>query len=133
MLGVDTNVLVRFLADDDDSQSPAARRLLTLASNHPIYVSMLVLAETYTVLTRVKKFPEAQVREAIWMLVSSSDFVVENTEIVISALEDSARANCGVADAMIAAHNAAANCTTTVTLDRHAQRLPAMTAVGDRI
>lgn len=133
MLGVDTNVLVRFLADDDDIQSPIATRLLTSSANHPVHVGLLVLAETYTVLTKVKKFPAGKVNEAMRMLLSSSEFVVERADVAQQALEDSERAGCGLVDALIAILNVASGCETTATFDVRAQRLPNMIAAEDRL
>jgi predicted nucleic-acid-binding protein len=133
VLGVDTNVLVRFLANDDDVQTPMAARLLTAPANQPIHISLVVLAETYTVLTKVKKFPVARVNEAIRMLLSSNDFVVEKPRAVMQALDDCERAECGLVDAMIAVLNVASGCEVTATFDTRAQRLPNMIAVKDRL
>lgn len=133
VLGVDTNVLVRFLADDDDVQSPIARNALTNQDNHPIYINLVVFAETYTILTRIKKFPSDRVRDAMELLLNSSDFIVERPDLAAAALDHGALAKCGAVDALIGIVNAAAKCETTLTFDVRAQRLETMIAVEERI
>jgi predicted nucleic-acid-binding protein len=133
VLGVDTNVLVRFLADDDDVQTPLAAKIITNASNQPIFIGIVVLTETYTVLTRVKKFPPAQVIAAMRMMLSSTQFQVEAADIVRHALDDAEEVGCGLTDAVIALQNAARGCETTATFDKRAQRLHAMVAAEDRV
>lgn len=133
MLGVDTNVLVRFLAEDDDIQSPQAARLLTDPANQPVFVSTLVLSECYTVLTRVKKFPAAKVVAAFRMMISSDQFTIERPDLIAAAIDDAERVGCGLADAVIARQNALAGCRSTATFDIRAQRLDQMTAVEDAL
>lgn len=133
VLGIDTNVLIRFLADDDELQSPLAKRLLTAPANQPIYISALVLAECYTVLTRVKKFPADTVISVFRQMVSSDEFELEQPDIVAMALDDAERAGCGLTDALIGRQNAAAGCATTATFDIRAQRLETMSPVEDRL
>lgn len=131
VLGVDTNVLVRFLADDDPVQTPLAIQLVSDEVNHPFYVGLVVMTETYTVLTRVKKFPSSEVIAAMRMLLSSNAFAVEDADIVREALDDCERVGCGLADAIIARSHVARGCISTATFDRRAQRLDAMIAVED--
>jgi predicted nucleic-acid-binding protein len=131
VLGVDTNVLVRFLTDDDDLQTPQAHSLVTKAANHPIYVSMLVLAETYNVLTKVKKQPVQAVLESFRLLLHSPAMRVERPDMVSAAIEDAAETKAGFSDALIAMQNKEARCMTTATFDIRATRLPDMSAAKD--
>lgn len=126
MLGVDTNVLVRFLTRDDEAQAEQAHRLITAAQNQPIYISLIVLVELVWVLTRLKRWPRADVYAACGGMLRSDDFVVEEGVLVEQCLLDAARAGCDLADALIAAMNARAGCVTTVTFDRDAQALAGM-------
>ena len=126
MLGVDTNVLVRFLAEDDPVQTPIAVTLLTGKNHLPFFVSTLVLSEAFTVLTRVMKFPRPQVIETFWRLADSDAFAFEDVGLLRTALTDAEAAGCGLTDALIARQNQAAGCSTTVTFDHRATRLDAM-------
>lgn len=127
MLGADTNVLVRFVADDDDTQSGQAKQLV--ADNQPVYLSMLVLAEAFTVLTKVRKFPMSAVHDAYRLLLRSPGFEVEDPQLVGEAIEEGENAGCGFTDALIALQNRVAGCRTTATFDHRAARLGAMQLV----
>lgn len=133
MLGADTNVLVRFLADDDAEQSAQARTLFTTPANQPIYLSMLVLAEAFTVMTKVKKFPVAVVLDAYRLLLRSPQIQVERPDLVMTALDDAAETHAGFPDALIALQNAEAECLSTATFDLRAIRLSAMSAVKEHL
>ncbi|WP_158409623.1 PIN domain-containing protein [Devosia psychrophila] len=128
VLGVDTNVLVRFLTRDDETQAEHALRIITTPQNQPIRVSLVVLVELVWVLTKVKRWPSKDVFEACRGLLRSSDFFVEQGETVEECLSDAQLAGCDLADALIGVMNARAGCTTTVTFDREAQKLSYMTA-----
>ncbi len=129
MLGVDTNVLVRFLAEDDTIQTQQARKLFFARTNQPIYISMLVLAETFTVMTKLMKFPVGAVLETYGSLLSSPQIRVECPDLVSAALDDAKRTRADFPDALIALQNAQAGCAATATFDVRATRLDGMDAV----
>lgn len=131
MLGVDTNVLVRFLSFDDEAQSALASSLFKREENQPIYLSGLVLAETFTVLTKVKKFSTDSVLNSYRLLLRSPDVLIENPAMVSQAIDDAARTGAGFPDALIALQNAEAGCSATATFDKKANRLEAMRSVED--
>jgi predicted nucleic-acid-binding protein len=133
VLGVDTNVLVRFLAKDDDVQTPQAAEVLTANGNHPIYVGRVVAVETFWVLTKVKKFPRQQVIDSFRGLLSSVDFKVEAEELVGRALDDCERVGCDFADALIALENNHAGCEATLTFDTDAYPLDDMVPLTSRL
>lgn len=131
MLGIDTNVLIRFLTTDDAVQSAQAQRLLIKRENQPIYVSMLVLAEAFNVMTKVKKQPAGAVLDSYRLLLRSPELTIERADMVSSAIEDADRTKAGFPDALIALQNAEANCVTTATFDVRAMRLDAMSPAKD--
>jgi predicted nucleic-acid-binding protein len=133
VLGVDTNVLVRFLAKDDDVQTPHSAGVLTANGNHPIYVGRVVAAETFWVLTKVKKFPRQRVIDAFRGLLSSVDFKVEAEELMGRALDDCERVGCDFADALIALENKHAGCEATLTFDTDAYPLDDMVPLTSRL
>ena len=128
VLGVDTNVLVRFLTRDDAVQAEQARHIITSPHNQPIHIGLIVLVELVWVLTKLKRWPRADVYAACSSLLRSDDFVIEDASLVGQCLLDAEQASCDLADALIAAINARAGCLTTVTFDRDAQKLAGMTA-----
>lgn len=133
MLGLDTNILVRFLAEDDDAQTQQAKSVMLNRANHPIYLSMLVLAEAFTVMTKVKKFPAASVLSSYRLLLRSPQIKVERPDMVSQAVADAEATGAGLPDALIALQNAEADCTTTATFDRRATRLKFMSPAKEHL
>ena len=127
VLGVDTNVLVRFFTRDDAVQADQARRIITAPQNQPIHVSLVTLVELVWVLTKLKRWPRTDVFAACGQMLQSDDFVVEAASLVEQCLLDAERAGCDLADAVVAAVNIRTGCVTTVTFDRDAQALAGMT------
>ncbi len=122
MIGLDTNVIVRFLAQDDERQSPIATRLIsTLTREKPGFISAVVLAEMSWVLTRAYRLTRIDLCAAIEGLLRSSEIKIENAEAAWRALGVfQAGKSLEFADALIGEINALAGATQTVTFDRSA-------------
>lgn len=122
MIGLDTNVVVRFLAQDDDVQSPVATRVFSrLTRDNPGLVSAVVLAEVSWVLTRAYRLSRADLFAAIEGLLRSAELRIENAEAAWRALGAfQAAKSLEFADALIAKTNALAGASQTVTFDRDA-------------
>ncbi|MBI1251390.1 MAG: PIN domain-containing protein [Alphaproteobacteria bacterium] len=122
MIGLDTNVIVRFLVQDDPVQSPAATRLMSrLSRAQPGFISAIVLAEITWVLSRAYKATRTDIAAAVEGLLRSAELIVENADAAYRALgafQDSRSAE--FADALIAQTAALAGATETVTFDQHA-------------
>jgi predicted nucleic-acid-binding protein len=122
VIGLDTNVVVRFLAQDDPVQSPLATRLFNrLSREQPGFISAVVLAEISWVLSRAYKTPRDQVSEAVEGLLRSAEVMVENAEAAYRAL-GAYRASSSVefADALIAETTRLAGANEVVTFDKKA-------------
>lgn len=122
MIGVDTNVLLRFLVEDDNAEQrqAALRFMATRNAADPAFVNLVTLAETVWVLRKRLRFPLRQVREAFSLLLASSDFVFEEHDRLTGLMGSAAETGCDVADYLIAWANQRAGCTATVTFDRAA-------------
>jgi predicted nucleic-acid-binding protein len=83
MRSVDTNVLVRLLTRDDPRQTEAAERFVAVGA----WVSHLVLVETSWVLRSVYDRSSRQVAEAIDKLLDHQHVVVQDADVVRSAVE----------------------------------------------
>lgn len=130
MLGIDTNVLVRFLVRDEDIQFEKARRLIKreVAAGRRVFVSQLVLLETEWVLRSRYSVPKNQVIEAISGLLDSTDVQFEDEPAVEQAIfvwRDSA---ADFADCLIGVRNRRLGCRATATFDVKASRLPGFIA-----
>lgn len=131
MIGLDTNVVVRFLLDDHPSQSEAARQFFgSLSEGNPGYLSILVIAEAFWVLRSGARLPTSDVLDAIGGLVDSPEIQVESPARVRSALR-LARGGADLPDALIAAAGRDAGCDEIVTFDRRAATSLGMRLLGE--
>jgi predicted nucleic-acid-binding protein len=126
MIGVDTNLLLRLILDDDPKQSPVVERILAEAEDGGIFVSLIVVAELAWVPKRGYRETPDQILEIVGSLLDAREFSVERAELVRGALDDARSARCGVADALIARINSDAGAALTLTFDLKAKRLPTM-------
>ena len=126
MIGLDTNILVRFLTMDDPVQSPRAAQILevVLSDEEPGFVSSVVLAETAWVLASNFGQGRAAVAEAMEGLLRLNNLQLEHPRAAAAAVTASMDESADFADALIGAIAAEAGCTRTLTFDRRASRLP---------
>jgi predicted nucleic-acid-binding protein len=131
MLGVDTNVLVRYLTRDDQPQYEKARRLIDreVAKGEPILVSLLVMLETEWVLRSRYEMAKAGVITAFSALLDAADLKIEDelsVEAAVYSWKDSA---ADFADCLIEARNRRLGCRATATFDGRALRLAGFVSV----
>lgn len=124
MIGLDTNVLVRYLAQDDPDQAARATEVVEqeLTEDSPGFIGLVVLVETSWVLQRLYRASAEEIRETVNDLLGSSRIVVENRDVVARALATCEKNACGFADALIAASAWSAGCKKIVSFDRGAVR-----------
>lgn len=124
MIGLDTNVLVRLLVQDDDTQSVIAANLIaSLSVDRPGFVSREVLIEFVWVLVRRYKLGRARAAEAVVFLLRAEELRLEHEADVESALEIFARSNVDLADILIAQAARRSGASELVTFDRRAASL----------
>lgn len=122
MIGLDTNVVVRHLVQDDPKQSKAATQAFArLTPAEPGLLTTVVLVETYWVLTRGYKLPTDVVASALEALMDSSDIRTQNEPDARRALAE-VRAGTDFADALIAQACQALGCVAMLSFDRNAQK-----------
>lgn len=127
MIGLDTNVLVRALMQDDPEQGPAAARLLArLTETDPGFVCREVLVELVWVLERAYKLTRADISRALDGLLESRELMLEASDRVAIATDRYRRGGAGFADQMVALAGQGAGCRETLTFDRKAAALPGM-------
>lgn len=130
MLGVDTNVLVRFLIRDDEAQFEKARKLIKreVAAGHRVFVSQLVLLETEWVLRSRYGLPKNTIIEAISGLLDATDVRFEDEQAIEEALFIWKDMTADFADCLIGARNRRLGCRATATFDVKASKLPGFMA-----
>ena len=131
MIGIDTNVLVRYLAQDDPRQSASATRFIEaeLNAGRPGFISLMVLVEMCWVLKRLYAADQDELVETVQDLLSAAKFHVERREVVVAAVrqvQSAKGAKAGLVDALIAQLATAEGCTHTVSFDKAAVRSAGM-------
>ncbi len=120
LTGIDTNVLLRVLLQDDPVQGPiAARFFRELGTGSPGFITQVTLAETYWVLARAKRLPRATCLAVIRRLVETEVLEFDDGEGVVRALS-LAEAGADFADALIQGAMELFGVDETVTFDRAA-------------
>jgi len=126
MIGLDTNVLVRFLVRDDKEQFERARRLIRREAQdgEPAQISLLVLLETEWVLRSRYKLSKGEILGAFSDLLSAVDLSFEDESSVEEALFVWKDSPTQFADCLTGVRHRTLGCTATATFDNNALRLP---------
>ncbi len=131
MIGLDTNILIRYLTQDDPVQSAKATEILErrLTPKDPGFVSVVAMVETVWVLDRAYGLTSHDIATAIERLLQVEVLAVENEQEVFTAMVALKQGRGSFADALIAELGARVGCTRTLTFDQKAARLPAFELV----
>jgi predicted nucleic-acid-binding protein len=131
MLGIDTNVLIRYLVRDDPPQYEKARRLINgeVAKGEPVLVSLLVLLETEWVLRSRYQLAKAAMVTTFSALLDTADLTFEDEPSVESAVYSWKDSPAEFADCLIEARNRRLGCLATATFDGNALKLAGFTSV----
>jgi predicted nucleic-acid-binding protein len=127
MIGLDTNVVVRYLTQDDAVQSAKATDLFErgLTEEEPGFVSVVAMVETAWVLERVYGLTAEELAAAVERMLEVNVLIVESEQEVFTAMIAVKEGRGSFADALIGALGAKGGCSHTVTFDQKALRLPA--------
>ncbi len=120
MIGLDTNVLVRYLAQDDPAQSLRANALIerAIARGESCAVSVVVLCELVWVLRSAYGYAKREVVPVLEKVLATIQFEVEDKASAYAALEDYRAGSGDFADYLIGRRNRRDGCTRTATFDR---------------
>ncbi len=121
MIGLDTNVVVRYMTQDHPAQSAAAVKVMdSLSSDLPGFLSMVVIAEVVWVLQFSYQLKRDEVEHVVERLLRSKELVIERAEIVSQALRKFRASRANFADCLIERCAHAAECQYVLTFDRDA-------------
>ena len=119
MIGLDTNVLVRYIAQDDPKQSPKASRLIeSLTADSPGYVGLVSVVELVWVLAGCYALSKNEICEVLETLLRTKELVVANADVVWKALRLFKSGKADFADCLIGISAQEAGCSYTATFDR---------------
>jgi predicted nucleic-acid-binding protein len=120
MIGIDTNVLVRYIVGDDPEQSIAASEMVERAidRDETLFISQIVLCELVWVLSYAYRFTRAQIVSALQQLRRGAQMTIEGADEVRRATEAYAALRGDFADYLIAERSVANGCSSIATFDR---------------
>lgn len=126
MLGIDTNILVRFLVQDDKAQFDKARKLIRreVSAGRRVFVSQLVLLETEWVLRSRYDIAKQEMLATISGLLDTTDIQFEDEAAIEEALFIWKDSVADFADCLIGTQNQKLGCRATATFDAKASKLP---------
>ena len=130
MIGLDTNVLVRYIMQDDTRQSPLASKLVeSLTADAPGFVTLVSIVELVWVMESCYALERAQLGEALESLLRTKEFVVERAETIWKAVRVFRDGTADFADCLIERCAASAGCDRTMTFDRNAAKTCGMSLI----
>lgn len=131
MIGLDTNVLARYIMQDNPRQSPKATRLIeSLDGDNPGYITIVTVVELYWVLTSCYALTGEQVSQALDAILRTKQFLVERADQVMRALRVFGDGKADFADCLIERSAAGAGCDRTMTFDVGASKHAGMTLIA---
>ena len=130
MIGLDTNVLVRYIMQDEAKQAAKATKLIEgLTAKEPGFIAIVSVVELVWVLSSFYGKDRAQIVQALDVILRSKQLVVDQAEHVVRALRAYAAGNADFADCLIERTAVAAGSIRTMTFDLAASKTAGMTLI----
>lgn len=126
IVGVDTNVLLRFIVRDDPRQARAAVAFFREQKRRAalVFINHVVLSEFVWVLARRYRFGKRELVRVIEQLLETKGLAFENDLVVTAAFETFRDSKADFADCLISEINAVGGCEKTYSFDRAVSLLP---------
>jgi predicted nucleic-acid-binding protein len=125
MIGLDTNLLVRYLTRDDAAQFAKVMRLIdqTVERDERLLINSAVLCEVTWVLEAAYEYSREEIADALARMLETAQFEIERAEETRQALDDFRSSKAGFADALIGRINRTLGAEHTATFDRQLKTL----------
>ena len=125
MIGLDTNVLVRYLVQDDPGQSRKATQVITArcTRDDPGFINRIVLCELVWVLESAYGYSKETIVAVLEKLLRTSQLKIEDTQSAWTSFRMYQKGKADFADCLLGATNRLGGCNETVTFDRAASKL----------
>lgn len=121
MIGLDTNVIVRYIVQDDVTQSALATRLIeSLSPAQPGYISIITLIELVWVLQGAYQARREDIITTLDSLLKTKEILIAQADIVAQALRTFSHSKADFSDCLIERLGHAALCEYTVSFDKGA-------------
>ena len=131
MIGLDTNIILRYLLQDDPKQARQANEIFErqLSEQDPGFLTVATVLEIVWVLRGLLKQNSSQIASHLQNLLAADSLEVQNEQQVFDAMFALKHGTGEFEDALIGSLNAWAGCSHTLTFDRRAARLPHFHAI----
>ncbi|TXH70730.1 MAG: PIN domain-containing protein [Thiothrix sp.] len=122
MIGLDTNILVRYITQDEPAQTELVNRFMEeqLTEQEPAVISHIVLCEVAWVLSRAYHYSRQQVGEVIHSILTCREFSVESADLAILAWQDYLQGHADFSDYLLSRVHQCLGASYTLTFDRKA-------------
>jgi predicted nucleic-acid-binding protein len=121
MHAIDTNVLVRIIVKDDETQTLKAKKYVEKLGE--VFISLVVLCEFSWVLTSIYELNRSEFSQVIENILKTNQFLIEASDIVWDALHEYKKSNVDFSDCLIGSIAKHHKCTTIATFDKKACRI----------
>ena len=130
MIGLDTNVLVRYIMQDDKKQSALANKLIEgLTEASPGFITLVSMVELVSVLESAFSLARSQIVDVFQTIMAVDVFKIERAAVVASALRTYSEGSADFADCLIERSSVHAGCERTMTCDRAAAKTGGMVLI----
>jgi predicted nucleic-acid-binding protein len=127
VIGLDTNVLVRYITQDDNKQAALANALIeNLDDASPGFVTLVTLVELSWVLESAYHFTRQQFTEVMQTLMTVDTIKLDRAAVVASAVRVYAASKADFSDCLIERLSASTGCERTMTFDKAAAKMAGM-------
>jgi predicted nucleic-acid-binding protein len=127
MIGLDTNVVVRYIAQDDDVQSAKATQLIeSLSIEKQGFITIVSIVELIWVMQGCYKATKQECIAILQTLLHTREILLENAEVIAMATQQYIASNADFADCLIERSAKYAKCTCTMTFDSNAAKTAGM-------
>jgi predicted nucleic-acid-binding protein len=125
MIGLDTNILVRYIVRDDLAQAKIARSYMQKCCDNDIqlFINNIVICELIWVLEVSYEYEKNQIINVIEQILRTRQFAIEDAQSAWQALAAYKKTNVDLSDTLLGFTNKLAGCTKTATFDKKAAKL----------
>ncbi|NDB83369.1 MAG: PIN domain-containing protein [Alphaproteobacteria bacterium] len=124
MIGLDTNILVRYFTQDNEVQAQIVENIIENYGNSPnsLFINNIVMCELVLVLEKGYKYSKEQVALVINQMLSTEEFAFEKQELLWLALNEYVQNKSDYSDTLIGLINKSSDCLKTITFDEDAAK-----------
>jgi len=125
VIGLDTNVVIRYLTQDDAKQAAKANKLIEeqLSLQSPGFITAITMVEIVWVLESCYKQNRDDISKVLYSLLTTKQLVIESADKVYLALRRYGNASADFSDALIAIVAEQEGCERVVTFDKQAVKV----------